>query len=60
MIESLLQEVRDETNRYALLKMVPTEAMPELLSELEVIGWNLKSVIPVGSEQVQLLLKRNA
>lgn len=60
MIESLLQEVRDETNRYALLKMVPTEAMPELLSELEVIGWNLKSVIPVGTDQVQLLLKRNA
>lgn len=60
MIEALLQEVRDETNRYALLKMVPTEAMPELLSELEVIGWNLKSVIPVGTDQVQLLLRRNA
>lgn len=59
MIEDLLQEVRDETNRYALLNMVPSYAIPELLSELEVIGWNLKSVIPVERNLVRLLLKRN-
>lgn len=59
MIEALLQKVRDETNKYAMLQRVKCELVPELLTELEVVGWNLKALIPHGDYAVTLLLKRN-
>lgn len=58
MIQKYLDKVESETNTYAVLRQVGIFELPELLSELEVIGWNLKHVLPLDSHYVSLLLRR--